>query len=199
MNFPKHIHHRMNEQVLWTLVEYAIQQSVAQERQVAILIEQLSKWRTEHILKFELLFWKLMEKANTHELLAATHILHPTTNEFTFLHFRSWLLLQGQAIFKKVLNNPEYLADLPQINIEQGSYLCPTLSETPHKAYFLKTGQLPHLKLITSATTTQVDVAMNKQTLIDTLPHLCQKLGWGNDIPQGNWQSDDLPNVEQFS
>lgn len=196
MNFPKHIHRRMNEQVLWTLVNHTIQQDSNQDTQIALLIESLANWKVEHILKFELLFWKLMEKANTQDLLAATQILHSDVDENTFLYFRSWLLLQGQAIFKKVLNDPEYLATLPQIKNRQSFYLCPTLIEVSKKAYFLKTGRLPSLKLITQNTSRQVDFRIDKQTLIDTLPLLCRELGWGNEIPQGSWQTDDLKSLE---
>ena len=78
MNLPKHIHHRMNEQVLWTLVDYTLKNSVNQAEQIRLLTDVLLNWKPEHILKFELLFWKLIEKATTNELQAAACILHPT-------------------------------------------------------------------------------------------------------------------------
>ena len=88
------------------------------------------------------------------------------------------------------------MAVLPQVQLTQTDYQCQALIEVPQKAFFLKTGQVSHIKHIVKNTPIQTEFWTNKQLLIDQLPILCRKMGWGNEVFEGQWLTDDLPKME---
>ena len=37
------------------------------------------------------------------------------------------------------------------------------------------------------------DVALIDLEVVDKVPALCRKMGWGNQVPRGEWKTDDTP------
>ena len=188
MSLPNYIYERMNEQVLWTLIDYSRQNSKSIYEQGNTLISVLSKYSTKHILKFENIYWRFMQKSNEADLWAAAYVLNDGCNETDFLHFRNWLLFQGQTTFKNVLQDPEVLVNY--INFEDYQPLnFPNLEMGLAKLIRKKVGEIyesPNYKSFEVLG----DLWKTDMEIVDKVPLLCQKMGWGNTVPQGDWKSD---------
>lgn len=196
MNFPNYMFRRMNEQIVWQLIEYIKTQGEDTVQQTEQLIIALSEWSVDHIFVFQKIYFNLLRKAHTTDLWAAATILNRTDTEEEFLFFKNWLIFQGQVAYKGVLNDSEYLIEL----LKDSNYLYQntTLHLVTLGALKLKDKNaalnlaLPILELNGKKAETQ-------EELIDVLPKLCQKLGWGNDVYKGDWHTDSTQNPSQES
>ncbi len=188
MPLPNYIYERMNEQVLWTLIDYSRRTGKNIHEQGKILITVLSKYSTKHILKFENIYWEFMQKTNDADLWAAAYVLNDGCDETEFLHFRNWLILQGQTTFKKVLSDPEVLVDY--INFENYQPLnFPDLEKGLAKLIQNKIGKMYEMPNYKSFELSG-DFWITDMEIVDKVPLLCQKMGWGNTVPEGEWKSD---------
>lgn len=188
MSLPNYIYQRMNEQVLWTLIDFSRQNSKNIHEQGTLLTNLLSKYSTKYLLKFENIYWGFMQKSNEADLWAAAYVLNDGCSELDFLHFRNWLLLQGQTTFKKVLQDPETLVDF--INFDNYQPLnFPALETNLANLVQTKLGEMyeiPDFKKFELFG----DKWKTDMEIVDRVPLLCQKMGWGNTVPTGEWKSD---------
>ncbi|MFC4102504.1 DUF4240 domain-containing protein [Paenibacillus xanthanilyticus] len=127
--------------VFWEL----IQQSVAHgEEQVTWLTRELSKLSAEDILAFDIQWKQKMGQAYTSSLWGAAYVLMGGCSDDGFEYFRAWLISRGEEVFHKVLDNPEFLAELLSDDYLQTDAFAPQLEEmlsVAADAYtFLKTG-----------------------------------------------------------
>ncbi len=187
----------MNEQVFWTLVKEVNKEKISPRLRINQLIANLAKLELKYIFKFDkVLFW-LLNKANFADLWAAHAVLTNEYGEISFLHFRYWLIFQGQRIFKKTLDDPEFLeifiADFKNQDIQLSDYA--GFEYIAQKAYQEKTGvydyqeKLPY-QLVLKNIQGQKPNAENE--IADLLPLLCKKMGWNSDFLDGHWISDDV-------
>jgi hypothetical protein len=178
----------MNEQVLWTLIDFSRQNGKSVHQQGKSLTDLLSKYSTKHLLKFENIYWGFMQKSNDADLWAAAYVLNDGCSELDFLHFRNWLLLQGQTTFKKVLQDPETLVEY--INFDDYQPLnFPALESNIEYLIQKKIGkmyEMPDFKIFELFG----DKCKTDMEIVDRVPLLCQKMGWGNAVPEGEWKSD---------
>jgi hypothetical protein len=195
MSLPNYIYERMNEQVLWTLVDFSRQNRDTIYEQGNLLISLLQKYSTKHLLKFENIYWGFMQKSNDADLWAAAYVLNDGCDELSFLHFRNWLLLQGQMTFKKALEDPETLVNY--INFENYQSLnFPDLEVSLANLIHKKIGDMYEIPDFKSFELSG-ELWKTDMDIVDKVPLLCQKMGWGNKVPQGEWKSD--PNKSGYA
>ncbi|MBM7691557.1 hypothetical protein JOC77_000964 [Peribacillus deserti] len=97
----------MDKQEFWSFIE----SSKEQENQAEWVIERLVEKGTEEVLDFELFFQGLMNESYQSRLWAAAYVLMGGCSDDAFDYFRGWLIGQGEAVYNKTLNDPEYLAE----------------------------------------------------------------------------------------
>ena len=172
MNFPNYMFRRMNEQIVWQLIEHIKMQGEDTVQQTEQLIIALSEWSVDHIFVFQKIYFNLLRKSHTTDLWAGAAILNQTHTEEEFLFFKNWLIFQGQVAYKGVLNDSEYLIEL--------------LKQTPNYLYQNTTLHLVTLGALklkdkTAALNLALPIleldgkkAETEEELIDVLPKLCQ-------------------------
>ena len=75
------------------------------------VISHLAKQSDEEIAEFEIQFETAFSKAYNSRLLAAAWVIMDGCSEDSFAFFRAWLIGQGEQVYKKVLDDPDYLAE----------------------------------------------------------------------------------------
>lgn len=192
MAFPKNIYYKMNEQILWMLVEQTQRENGNIYKQSQILIELLSKWSLPLILKFEKIYWDLMRRSYDADLWAAAYVLNDGCSQDNFLHFRNWLLLQGQATFRRTVEDPETITewlDLPIKHLIQ----YPDLQNRIGELIAIKSNRPVEIRFSEADFELSGDFWDNDLEVLDKVPALCRKMGWGNQVPTGEWKTDDTP------
>ncbi|WP_088068394.1 DUF4240 domain-containing protein [Gottfriedia luciferensis] len=114
----------MNEKEFWSLIS----KMHIVEEPYEWVISHLARQSDEVIVGFEIQFETAFTKAYNSNLLGAAWIIMGGCSEDSFAHFRGWLIGQGEQVYKKTLNNPDYLAEyIFPIYEEEG--LSPELEE----------------------------------------------------------------------
>lgn len=92
------------------------------------VVNYLVNQSDEEIAGFEIQFETAFSKAYNPKVLAAAWIIMDGCSEDSFANFRGWLIGQGEQVYKKTLDNPDYLAEyIFPIYEEEG--LSPELGE----------------------------------------------------------------------
>jgi hypothetical protein len=186
----------MNEQIFWKLIEASKVENNSPYDRIMFVQKQLTELEEYYIFKFDKVLIWLLNKANVIDLWAAARVLTKDSDKQSFEYFRYWLMMQGQRIFKKALDDPEYLeifiADfkLNSINIQDYT----ELSLIAERAYSIKTSERNY-KFVQpfdlSKDLLDGEMENNNRLIEDILPVLCKGMGWNNEIVKGNWLSDD--------
>lgn len=182
----------MNEQILWMLVKHSQELNHNAFQQSQLLIDLLSEWSITNIYKFENLYWKLMQRSYDADLWAAAYVINDGCSQADFLNFRSWLLLQGQATFRKTVQDPEYLVEWLNLPL-QNPILYPDFHNKIAELIAYKTHQPISYRFSEKDFELQGEFWENDLDIVDKVPVLCQIMGWGNQVPTGEWKTDDLP------
>jgi hypothetical protein len=196
--FPKKIHQKMNEQILWILIEQTQVEKSSVYKQSQLLMELLSEWSVPLILKFEKAYWALIQRSYDADLWAAAYVLNDGCSQEEFLNFRNWLLLQGQSTFRKTVEDPESITewlDLPMQNFIQ----YPDLHNKIIELIAIKSKQPIEIRHTEENFELSGDYWENDLEVVDKVPALCKKMGWGNKVPKGNWKTDDTPSYNLFA
>ena len=96
----------VDKKEFWGLIE----ESKGFGGQAEWLTEVLTKKELKEVLEFEFLFQGLMNDSYQSRLWGAAFILMGGCSDDAFDYFRGWLIGQGEEIYRKVMNDPEYLA-----------------------------------------------------------------------------------------
>ncbi|MFK7947390.1 MAG: DUF4240 domain-containing protein [Saprospiraceae bacterium] len=182
----------MNEQILWMLVKHSQEMNNNAYQQSQLLIDLLSEWSITNIYKFENIYWKLMKDSYETDLWAAAFVVNDGCTQEEFLNFRSWLLLQGQATFRKTVQDPEYITEWLNLPI-QNPIQYPDLHNKIAELIAYKTSQSVSHRFSENDFELQGEYWQNDLEIMDKVPVLCQIMGWGNQVPKGEWKTDDLP------
>ncbi len=119
-NTPSTPNITMDENKFWRLIDMSRNQSENKyEVQCEKLELLLESEKPDDIVKFDSLFKTLQDRAYTWELWAAAYIINGGCADDCFTDFRSWLIGQGQKVYKDAINNPDTLT---QINIEPDNW-----------------------------------------------------------------------------
>lgn len=188
----------MNEQIFWSLITSPTKNVWSEVTDwMKVCVQRLSEKDVVHIFKFDkILDWQL-SKSNSVELWAASCVLSDEDSKEAFTNFRYWLMMQGQRVFKKAMDDPEileiYAADFRVNAINLAAYQ--EMQYIAQRAYHRKTGLndynqiYPHQKEALKTVTTK-DENNDIREISELLPVLCNKMGWDNEVPKGQWQSD---------
>lgn len=182
----------MNEQTLWMLVRHTAAETQNPYKQSQLLIDLLSEWSILHVLKFEKIYWSLMERSFDADLWAAAYVLNDGCDQEEFLHFRSWLLLQGQAAFRQVVEDSESIAEWLTLPMAHPIHY-PDLQNKIVELIATKTQEPIEKRYTESEFELTGEYWRNDAELVDKVPVLCKKMGWGNQVPKGDWKTDDTP------
>lgn len=97
----------VEEKEFWRLIE----KSRAYDEQTEWLTEVLVQKGLADVIEFEFLFQKLMNASYQSRLWGAAYVLMGGCSDDTFDYFRGWLIGQGEEIYNKAMQNPEFLAE----------------------------------------------------------------------------------------
>jgi len=185
----------MNEQIFWKIIEVLHLNIYAVEERFTRMENDLLSLPEEDLFKFDKILWWQLEKSSTDELWAASYIL---TKEFTalaFVNFRLWLIMQGQRVFKKAINDAEtlevFIDDFKFDKIKLEKYK--SFSTLVEQIYTTKTRKSDYkevntlLKELNEEEEERGDV---QQEFMDLLPELAEKMGWKVEVFKGEWNSD---------
>ena len=181
----------MNEQILWKLVQNAKEAKPTAYQQTQYLTLVISSYSAKDILSLKNIYWKLLKSSFTADLWAAAYVLNSGCSDQDFIYFRNWLILQGQATFKKTIQDPEYLADYLHLPLREPLQQ----PDFHHKIALLlahKTDEnLSLLDYRDEEENLNGEFWKNDSDIIDKVPLLCQLMGWGNEVSMGEWVSDN--------
>lgn len=75
------------------------------------LTEELAQKGLEEVVDFEFIFQELMYASYQSRLWGAAYVLMGGCSDDAFDYFRGWLIGQGEEIYNKVMEDPEFLAE----------------------------------------------------------------------------------------
>ncbi|MGG3564418.1 DUF4240 domain-containing protein [Neobacillus rhizosphaerae] len=109
----------MEKKAFWRLIE----ESKQFEDQAGWLLDVLTHKEVGEIVEFEFHFQGIMNESYQSRLWAAAYILMGGCSDDAFDYFRGWLIAQGEAVYQKVTENPEYLAEyISEENLDEEGY-----------------------------------------------------------------------------
>lgn len=188
----------MNEQVFWKIIEQSAIESTETTARFRWIEQELSNLAEKNIFKFDKVIHFLLEKSNTEDLWAASYVLTEEVNSEQFLVFRYWLMLQGQRIFKKAINDAEYL-EMFTDDFKNKTIKVDTITEFKHlaeHAYEIKTKWKNYQEIFPynlEIPNIDASISIDTVTVSDLVPLLCKKMGWDTDFIKGTWKSDETP------
>lgn len=193
MAFPKKVYQRMNEQILWMLVKHSQEMNNNAYQQSQLLIDLLSEWSISNIYKFETIYWNLMRRSYDAELWAAAYVINDAScSQSKFLNFRNWLLLQGQATFRKTIQDPEYITEWLNLPVQNPIHY-PDLHNKIAELIAYKTQEPLSYRFSEKDFELHGELWRNDLEIVDKVPIVCQIMGWGNQISKGEWKTDNVP------
>lgn len=168
----------MEQKEFWSLIE----KSREFGDQAEGITEILAQKGLEEVLDFEFLFQKLMNTSYTSRLWGAAFVLMGGCSDDAFDYFRGWLIGQGEEIFNKVMEEPEFLAEyINEDNLDDEGF--------PQNEELLSVG-LDAYSLIKTG-----DTEWNNN-IYDELLEALDKMGLQpvTDI-EFDWEEEDLENL----
>ena len=127
----------MNISRFWEIIETAREKAQgdldAQFVQMTAVLEQLD---AEEILAWQQMFNEYQRLSYKNKLWAAAYVINGGCSDDGFDYFRGWLTAQGRNVFLAALRDPDFLADL--IEVEEGEAEFEDMLGTASSAYLKK-------------------------------------------------------------
>ena len=130
---------QMTEDQFWLLIEKSRAQSTECEEQAEVLIELLTEFEPEEIVKFERLWNKRRRESYRWDLFAVAYIVNGSGSYDGFEYFRNWLIGQGREFFEAVLTSPNHIMTRVPADHEE-DVECEDLLYVANRAYEQKVG-----------------------------------------------------------
>jgi Protein of unknown function (DUF4240) len=138
----------MDRTKLWAMAEAARPAGAVDCAQhAARLLAALAELPTAEILAYQHLHDQLMAESYHWDLWGAAYLLNFGCSDDGFDYFRGWLLTQGRAIWEAALQDPDGLAELPQVRELAPQrrwnswFWCQDILGVAYEAYQRRTGQ----------------------------------------------------------
>lgn len=96
----------MEKKKFWRFIEES-----REFNQAEWLTEKLAQRGLEEVVDFEFIFQQLMNASYQSRLWGAAFVLMGGCSDDTFDYFRGWLIGQGEEIYNRVIEDPEFLAE----------------------------------------------------------------------------------------
>jgi hypothetical protein len=103
----------MNKNEFWELIQASFQEDEWEtDRQMEILIEKLSAYSEEEILKFASIYHVYDKEAYKSKLWAAAYVMNGGCSDDCFDYFKGWLISRGEEAYLNALKDPDSISDL---------------------------------------------------------------------------------------
>jgi hypothetical protein len=99
----------MDEQAFWKIIDESSTRSKSQDNQESYISKELQKLSPEGIIGFELRKDKLLYDSYRSDIWCAAYIINGGCSDDGFDYFRLWLISKGKEVYRKSLENPDYL------------------------------------------------------------------------------------------
>jgi hypothetical protein len=104
----------MDQDQFWEIIDEARKIAGSGRESHEALEEILSEQTPEWISEFETEFQKRMYEAYHYSLWGAAYLIGGGCSDDSFMDFRGWLIAQGKETFRRAIDDPDSLADLPR-------------------------------------------------------------------------------------
>ena len=138
----------MDRPRLWVMVEAARPaQGWGCTQHAARLVAALAQLPVVEILAYQQIHDQLMAESYHWDLWGAAYLLNFGCSDDGFDYFRGWLLAQGRMVWEAALQDPDGLAELPQVRALapqrrwQSWFWCQDILGVAYEAYERRTGQ----------------------------------------------------------
>jgi hypothetical protein len=106
----------MDEDRFWEIVEAARADSDGEVDERPAALEQiLMGLAPDEVRAFQERYDEMLRRANLWSLWGAAWLMNGGCSDDGFRTFRDWLISEGRAVFEAALDNPDTLADVPDI------------------------------------------------------------------------------------
>ena len=103
----------MNKNEFWELIQTSFEEGEwTSEKQMEILIDKLSTYSEEEILKFASIYKVYDKEANKSKLWAAAYVMNGGCSDDCFDYFKGWLISRGEEPYLNALKEPDSLIDI---------------------------------------------------------------------------------------
>jgi len=103
----------MDKNEFWELIQASFQEGKwATDKQMEILIEKLSNYSQDEILKFASIYHVYDREAYKSKLWVAAYVMNGGCSDDCFDYFRGWLISRGEEPYLNALKNPDSIIDL---------------------------------------------------------------------------------------
>jgi hypothetical protein len=110
----------MNGDEFWRLIDTAKQKAGADiDARVEHLSETLAGLPPAELQSFQRLYDQKIVESYRGDLWGAAYVINGGCSDDGFRYFRDWLISEGRAIYEKALQDPDSLADLPDIEMAE--------------------------------------------------------------------------------
>ena len=119
----------MTEARFWGVIEKSMPFESDTGKQAAVLKASLEQLTPVEIEAYERIFDQQMKASYSWDLWGAAYVAEGGASDDGFEYFRCWLISKGEAVFKKVLADPDSLGDVlapdstGELEFEQFAYI----------------------------------------------------------------------------
>ena len=114
----------MTEAEFWTIIKRSRRGTGAsREKQEANLTRELHKLTPEQLVEFDEWFGGFIRSAYNWDLWGAAFVIGGGCSDDGFWDFRSWLVAQGERVYKAAVDDPETLAEVVDEDTPNRSWL----------------------------------------------------------------------------
>ncbi|MET7326731.1 DUF4240 domain-containing protein [Nonomuraea sp. NPDC005650] len=105
----------MDMDEFWNLIERSARETDGREERLRWLEEQLARRSAEEIIDFQAWILEARRKVDTYLMWGAAIVLSLAGGDDSFWYFQMWLVGLGRETFEKVADDPDTLADVPEV------------------------------------------------------------------------------------
>jgi len=131
----------MDKNEFWELIQRSYREADWEtDKEMELLINKLSSYSHEDIIKFQKIYEIYSQEANTNKLNAAAHIMIDGCEDECFEKFIGWLISRGKDPYLNALQTPDSIADL-DMPYEDDYYENEEMAEVAQEAFVKKEGE----------------------------------------------------------
>jgi hypothetical protein len=132
----------MDIDTFWSLIETTKAESGGDvEQQLILLVDRLIELPEEDIVRFKEIYKQMEIQAYRGDLWDLAYIIHCGCGNDSFKDFRAWLISQGREVYEKVIEDPQYLADVINEDQREEGIFFETFAYAASYAFEEKTGR----------------------------------------------------------
>ena len=180
----------------WEIIDEARESAGGWEDMYAPLVEKLSKFSDEEIIRWGQIFSLYQKLSYKDRLWAAAYVINGGCSDDGFDYFRGWLTAQGKDVFLNALRDPDSLVELEpedgeaefedMLSVSTYAYFKKHNLKQEYDRYYSEHDKHPlsdeEIAAIESeivyAEETSLDWGADESLLKEIVPRLCQHFKW---------------------